>query len=306
MPWFAVDDGFPEHPKLEELESDPTRYMAAVTVWCIMGADCMRRLTDGHVSSHRLEKVLGFLGKHARNGVSALVDKGLWTIESDGWRYHDWAEYQPTKADIQKAKKQKTDRQKRWRENEKTRKVDGLVDDLVDAPVDASTDPSRGALRDAVPSPPLPSPPLPVSESASALDRFEKARSFVRRQFAARFETAKGSMWTRATSPDVDTLTHWLLSLAGEPSANLAKTLDTFFADPWVQSQHFPVGHLAKYPDKYREPRQAPPAAPANVPVAMPVDARTGRPEKGVNETSKAFEVRYKAWEAERNARRAG
>jgi hypothetical protein len=146
--WFRVDDGFPEHPKLEALECQPRLYMAAITVWTIMGADCARRLTDGFVSEARLEKVLHRLGKTARDGASALVSCELWERVEGGWLFHDWADYQPTKADVDASRKGKTARQKRWR----------------DAHVDASTQTSTDASRDAAPtrvSRPVPSQPVP-------------------------------------------------------------------------------------------------------------------------------------------------
>lgn len=89
-------------------------------------------------------------------------------------------------------------------------------------------------------------------------DPHDAARARVRQEFAARYHAAQGSMWTRAGDPEVDTLAQWYLSLAEPRDETLTRTLDTFFADPWVRSHHFPVNHLAKYADKYREPRGSP------------------------------------------------
>jgi len=253
MTWFRIDDGFPEHPKLEVLESQPRLYMAAITVWTVMGADCARRLTDGFVSLTRLEKVLHRLGKDAKQGAQALVTCGLWEHDGDGWRYHDWADYQPKKTDVDAARRHKAARQKRWR----------------DAHVDASTRPSVDASRDgtvegahARVSRPSPSQPVPtVRERARApavLDRQAESERVVRQEFAQRFEAAEGSLWTRAGDPSVAVLAAWLCSLPGEVDANLARTLDTFFDDPWCRSQHFPIAHLARDAHKYFEPREAP------------------------------------------------
>jgi hypothetical protein len=165
MSWFRVDDGFPEHPKVEGLERNPKLYMAAITVWTMMGADCARRLTDGFVSVSRLEKVLCRLGKSARNGATALVDCGLWRVVDGGWQYHDWQEYQPTKADVDALRQSKTERQRRWR---------GRA-------VDASTQPTTGASRDdaLVRASPIPSHPIPSQrESAGALSVRAPARGF--------------------------------------------------------------------------------------------------------------------------------
>ena len=115
MTWFRVDDGFPEHPKLEVLESRPLSYMASVSAWTLLGADCSRRLTDGFVSRARFSKVLHMLGKFAALGASGLVECGLWREVDGGWQFHDWHEYQPTKAVVDAKRKEKAERQRRWR-----------------------------------------------------------------------------------------------------------------------------------------------------------------------------------------------
>jgi len=119
VPWFKVDDGMPEHPKLEVIEGDPARYMAAITVWTIMGADCARRLTDGFVSTARLGKVLGFLGRAANDGADALVEARLWDATEGGWRFHAWNEYQPSKEDVEQERKASADRVRKWRQGQK-------------------------------------------------------------------------------------------------------------------------------------------------------------------------------------------
>jgi hypothetical protein len=91
--------------------------------------------------------------------------------------------------------------------------------------------------------------------SGNLASAHEDAERLVRREFARRFEQAEGSMWTRSGDPGVGTLAAWLSSLPGEAAANLGRTLDTFFADPWCRSQHFPIGHLARDAHKYFEPR---------------------------------------------------
>ena len=143
MPWFRVDDGFPEHPKIEELEARPVVYMAAMTVWLVMGTDCARRLTDGTVTQRRLQKAVGFLGKHAAVGAAALVDIGLWTVVENRWQYHDWHKYQPTRKSVEASRESKRLRQKRWR--------DGKNDDNVDASRIMSHNPSVNAASDAIP-----------------------------------------------------------------------------------------------------------------------------------------------------------
>jgi hypothetical protein len=80
----------------------------------------------------------------------------------------------------------------------------------------------------------------------------------VRRGFGRRFEAAEKSLWTQGNSPAVSTLAAWLSSVQGDPAEVLKRTLDAFFADPYCSTQHFPIAHLARYPQKYFEPRQTP------------------------------------------------
>lgn len=161
MTWFRVDDGFAEHPKVELLEADPKRYMAAITVWTVMGADCSRRLTDGYVSTSRLSKVLGHLGKSAKDGADALVSVGIWDHADDGWTFRNWSEYQPTKADVESARKAKTDRQRRWR----SASVDASTATSTNASTNASVDAAHARV-----SRPDPTHPNQERESGATSD----------------------------------------------------------------------------------------------------------------------------------------
>lgn len=224
MTWFRVDDGFPEHPKLEELEREPRLYMAAITVWTIMGADCARRLTDGFVSSARLEKVLHRLGKSAADGAKALVACGLWTAVDGGWMYHDWADYQPTKADVDASRKAKTERQRRWRGTR----------------VDASTDKSTPASVDDAParvSRPSPSRPnqeedspkgeSPSDSAAGLASRIRELESRYAEGLAA--EARKACAMSRRNGRMSDSL--WattLEAMAKHPADAVERSMRTF------------------------------------------------------------------------------
>lgn len=50
----------------------------------------------------------------------------------------------------------------------------------------------------------------------------------------------------------------WLGSVGSDPLEAATRLLDAFFADAWAKSQHYPVQHLAKYPQKYFDPRSEP------------------------------------------------
>lgn len=110
MPWFKVDDGFYDHPKVENLP------MAARGLWLTCGVWCAKHLTDGVVSAKRV-RALG--GTPAQ--IKALIKNGLWSeCKGDSgakcYAFHDWFDMQPSREQIyekreierQKKRKQRT------------------------------------------------------------------------------------------------------------------------------------------------------------------------------------------------------
>ena len=60
--------------------------------------------------------------------------------------------------------------------------------------------------------------------------------------------------WPRAKDPEVDHLASWLASAAKDIDTDLAKLLDAFFADPYVQERDYPIGLLRKQAPRYLSP----------------------------------------------------
>src|SRR6516164_7252339 len=95
MPWFKVDDSFYDHPKVKELSSH------AVRLWLMAGSRSARYLLDGWVDQ-------AFVNTFANGSRSAraLVAANLWyeghRDGEEGWYFHDWAEYQPMRADVER------------------------------------------------------------------------------------------------------------------------------------------------------------------------------------------------------------
>ena len=94
MTWLKVDDGIDIHPKVRRI---PRRDRgSAMGLWLMAGAWSARNLTDGHVPAWVVDDV-GSSTKWAH----ALVTAGLWEPHhADGWVFHDWADYQPTKEKV--------------------------------------------------------------------------------------------------------------------------------------------------------------------------------------------------------------
>lgn len=101
MAWFKADDRICEHPKF--IAARARGGHSVVGVWFHAGTWSNAMQTDGFIP--RTWAML--------NGAEAeaviLVDVGLWHEDAsrDGWRMHDYAEYQPTRAELQAKSEQK-------------------------------------------------------------------------------------------------------------------------------------------------------------------------------------------------------
>lgn len=99
MPWFKVDDAFYRHPKVRRLGKDR---LPAIGLWQLAGTWCADNLdttpTDGFIP---LEQVETWDPK--RRYAQRLVDVGFWKEAEHhgehGFVFHDWPDYQPTKAE---------------------------------------------------------------------------------------------------------------------------------------------------------------------------------------------------------------
>jgi hypothetical protein len=100
--WFRVDDTFPDHPKVLELPD------CAVALWTRAGAWSARNLTDGFIPGRLIARYC----EDPERAVDALVRNGLWVSTPDGLRFHDWADYNPTKDLVDVRRKIDRDRKK--------------------------------------------------------------------------------------------------------------------------------------------------------------------------------------------------
>lgn len=107
MVWFKVDDQLHDHRKTRAAGK------AAMGVWVLAGSWCGDRLSDGFVPT----SVLTRWGTHG--DAQRLVEAGLWEPcqqdGEDGWRFHNWAEFQPSKLGVQADRAATRGRVKAWR-----------------------------------------------------------------------------------------------------------------------------------------------------------------------------------------------
>lgn len=106
MAWFKVDDALAFHVKVI------TAGNAAMGLWVRAGSWCAQQLTDGHVPAN----IVRTFGASSED-VQALCAVGLWHEVEDGYQFHDWGEYQPTREkvlqDREEARKRMADLRKR-------------------------------------------------------------------------------------------------------------------------------------------------------------------------------------------------
>lgn len=85
MAWAKVDDQWFAHRKVVGLS------LAARGLWTtVLSWSCAHR--SPHVPTHMARFLTG--GEDIDGPVRELVAAGLWIEQDDGWRIHDWAEYQ--------------------------------------------------------------------------------------------------------------------------------------------------------------------------------------------------------------------
>lgn len=105
MPWFKVDDTFALHPKAVAAG-------ASLVLWVRAGSWSAQQLTDGFVPEHMLTSLGG-----KRSDARRLVDVGLWEEKDGGYLFHDWLDYQPSRAKVAERREAQAERIRKWRES---------------------------------------------------------------------------------------------------------------------------------------------------------------------------------------------
>ena len=154
MPWFKVDDGFYNHPKVIGLD------MAARGLWVSAGSYCAAYLTDGVITDRQIRAIGG-----TRKQAEKLVSAGLWSVDDASPRarryfFNDWRDFQPTRDDVLSKRQEDADRKREararkatYRENEKmsARTNDGRPAGVRSTSVRAPSalpDPARPDLKE--------------------------------------------------------------------------------------------------------------------------------------------------------------
>jgi len=87
LPWIRLDTAMFDNPKVLDLteDGDHRAVVLHLTSMCFAGAHG----TSGHVPRNVLRRLGG-----TRADAVKLVKAGLWEMDADGYRIHDWDEYQ--------------------------------------------------------------------------------------------------------------------------------------------------------------------------------------------------------------------
>jgi hypothetical protein len=104
VPWFRVDDGFHSHPKVMATS------FAAIGLWVRAGSWCSKHLTDGVVPTQLLRS-----WRAPVKLAVELVTAGLWMEHPDGYQFHDWKGFNPSKSDVVASRAAAAERQRRSR-----------------------------------------------------------------------------------------------------------------------------------------------------------------------------------------------
>jgi hypothetical protein len=109
MPWFKVDDQLAFHRKTLLAGN------AAMGLWVRAGSWCSQQLNDGCIP----DDLVTSLG--TRTQADRLVKAGLWRKKIDGYEFHDWDSWQPTRAEVEKRRAEGAERVRQWREDRRRR-----------------------------------------------------------------------------------------------------------------------------------------------------------------------------------------
>ena len=88
--WAKVDDKLCTHPKFVGLPLAPRGLWVTALSW-----SCLQK-TDGFIPMSAL-RIFGAQLRDARR----LVDARMWDETEDGWCFHDWDKYQPSRREIE-------------------------------------------------------------------------------------------------------------------------------------------------------------------------------------------------------------
>lgn len=166
MVWVKLDDHFDENPKVARLSD------GALALWVTGLAYSNRNLTDGFIPTQVGRGKLRYCDGDTSSPIAELEHAGLWEPATGGWLIHDFADYQPTRDQVQADRE--AARERKAKSRRKSRESSQEM---------SQRDTTRTSDRDAPPPVPVPVPvpdvpPLPpVEETGDEALTLDEARS---------------------------------------------------------------------------------------------------------------------------------
>ncbi|AMS02659.1 replication initiation protein [Gordonia phage Yvonnetastic] len=133
--WFKIDDGFWSNEKVLGLSAE------AGWLWVRCGSYSCQHLTDGYISSLALNLICTC--SDPVQLADELVQAGLWIRVQNGYEFHDWSEYQESRAEVLERREQGRLRQKKRRERQAEGSKPSRVTDAVSSTPPTRPDPTR-------------------------------------------------------------------------------------------------------------------------------------------------------------------
>jgi hypothetical protein len=153
IPWFKVDDNLGFHHKVIAAGNP------AMGLWVRAGSICAQQLTDGFIPEHMALA----LGTKAQ--AEKLVTVGLWDHAQGGYRFHGWAERQPSKVDVEAERAAAKERMRLARERKRkaAQEASPQASDMRSEDVRPNTARTNGEVRRSFgnPDPTRPDPSRP-------------------------------------------------------------------------------------------------------------------------------------------------
>jgi hypothetical protein len=107
MPWGRIDDSLYDHPKLNDLG----RWrLPCIGLYTLAISWSNRFLTDGHIPTDQVKRLGG-----TPLFAEQLVRAGLWDKVADGYRVHDFLDFNPSRREVEDGRKAARERMRRQR-----------------------------------------------------------------------------------------------------------------------------------------------------------------------------------------------
>jgi hypothetical protein len=111
MAWLRIDDRVRTHPKVAQ--AGP----AASWLWLCGICYCREHLTDGWIPAQAVATLAMNLTSPKKH-AARLVTVGLWEQEADGYRVHDFLDWNPAKAEVLSERNRERDKKRQQRQPE--------------------------------------------------------------------------------------------------------------------------------------------------------------------------------------------